>query len=252
MRLSKVYMLLDVVSPNSYLTFNVNIAHVIGLVNAVYCAELLEIYNKAIKKKKLDSDNYFIVNRDYVKNRTSIKLDEQYLCDASLSKVGLITSSKDNPDKICFDVEQFLKMLAEDDARVLDKIAKKINLPNNKQDSKELKKEKLKIALKEAIVQDNLQIAKALESCIDVVFESKNMIVDTVKDFQNTLMKYCGSDVQKAVAIVDIARLQTWTNCVWAIENYEKAQELLAKNKTKVRKTTQRVATRNNLSDKEF
>ena len=245
-------MLLDAVSPNSYLTFNVHIAHIIGLVNAVYCSELLDIYNKARKKKKLDDAGYFIVNRDYIKSRTSIKLDEQYLCDASLSKVGLIKTSQNNPDKICFDVKQFLKIIAEEDSKVLDDISKKISLPKNKQDSKELKKEKLKISLKNAINRDNVKIAKALEDWIDVVFESKNMIVDTVIDFQNTLMKYCGSDVTKAVEIINIARLQTWTNCVWAIESYEKAQELLKKSRFNTNRASQKVANKDNLSDKEF
>lgn len=246
-------MLLDVVSPNSYLTFNVTIARVIGLVNAVYCSELLDIYNKARKKKRLDESGYFVVNRDYVKNRTSIKLDEQYLCDASLSKVGLVKTSKENPDKILFNVEQFMKIIAEDDSKILETIAKKINLPSNKQDSKQLKHDKLKLKLKEAISVENIKIAQALEAWIDVVFESKNIIVDTVKDFQNTLMNYCGSDVEKAVRIVDIARLQTWTSCVYAIENYEKSQEILKRSKSKVIRTSnQQVATTDNLSDKKF
>ena len=38
-------MLSDVVSPSSYLTFNIKVAQVIGLLNAVYCAELLDIYS---------------------------------------------------------------------------------------------------------------------------------------------------------------------------------------------------------------
>ena len=245
-------MLIDVISSSSYLTFNVNVAHVIGLVNAVYCAELLDIYNKARKKKKLDDNNYFIVNRDYVKNRTSIKLDEQYLCDASLSKIGLVITSKENPDKICFDVEQFLKIIAEEDSKTLDTITKKILLPKNKQDAKELRREKKKLELKAAIDVDNVKLTQALNSWIDVVFESKNMIVDTVKDFQKTLMSYCCGDVNKAIEIVNIARLQTWTNCVWAIENYEKAQALLSKDKTKVKTTKPKIASNTNLSNKKF
>jgi len=244
-------MLLDVVSPGSYLTFNVTIAHVIGLVNAVYCSELLDIYKKARKKKRLDEQQYFVCNRDYIKNRTSIKLDEQYLCDASLSKIGLVTTSKDNPDKIKFDVEQFLKIIAEDDSKVLDNIAKKITMPKNVQDSKALKREKLKLELKNSISVENVKIAEALCSWVDVVFESKNIIVDTVKDFEKTLMQYCKGDVDMALRIIEIARTQTWTSCVYAIENYEKAQQLLSKKNT-VRTTTTKVASRKNLSDKKF
>ena len=254
MRLSKVYMLLDVVSPNSYLTFNVNIAHIVGLVNAVYCSEILEIYNKARKKQKLDKDNYFIVNRDYVKNRTSIKLDEQYLCDASLSKVGLIKTAKDNPDKICFDVKQFLKIIAEDDSKVLDTIAKKISLPSNEKDSKELKRAKIKMNLKKLINVENTQIAQALESWIDAIFENDKIYLnsDAVKKFQSMLMNYCDTDVDKAIEVINTAKRLTWIDCTKAIESYEAAQEVIKKTKARVRRSSQKVATRDNLSDKEF
>lgn len=254
MRLLKIYMLLDVVSPNSYLTFNVNIAHVIGLVNAVYCSELLEIYNKARKKQKLDQDNYFIVNRDYVKNRTSIKLDEQYLCDVSLSKVGLIKLDKTNPDRIHFDVKQFLKIIAEEDSKVLDTIAKKINLPTNERESKELKKAKIKINLKKLITINNVQIAQALESWIDAIFENDKVFLNSnaVKDFQKTLFECCGNDVSKTIEIINTAKSLSLIDCTKAIESYESAQEVIKKTKSKIRRSSQKVATRDSLSDKKF
>lgn len=244
-------MISDVVSPASYLTFNVTIAHIIGLVNAVYCSEILDIYNKARKKKKLDDDNFFVLNRDYIKARTSIKVDEQYLCDASLSKVGLVETSTNNPDKIRFDVTRFMQIIAEEDSKVLNQIYKKVTLAKNDKDSKALKKEKLKAQLKDAVSVENLKIANALKEWIDVVFESKNMIPETVQDFQTTLMNYAKTDVEKALRIITIAKVQTWTNCVYAIESYEKEQKVLS-NSTSTRTTSFKVASSNNLSDKKY
>lgn len=245
-------MLLDVVSPSSYLTFNVNIAHVIGLVNAVYCSELLEIYNKARRKGKLDENNFFIVNRDYVRVRTSIKQDDQYACDASLSSIGIVTTyregSKTFPDKICFDVEQFLKIIAEDDSKVLDTIAKKISLPSNEQETNELKKAKIKQKLKKAINVESLSVREALEDWIDVVFGKQNITIDTIKNFQKLLIDYCDKDMSKAIGIIDRAKSLTSIDCKEVIKGYEEAQELIRKS----RKRNQKIATRNNLSDKQF
>ena len=245
-------MLSDVVSPSSYLTFNVTIAQIIGLTNAVYCAELLDIYAKARKKKKLDENNFFVLNRDYVKSKTSIKVDEQYLCDASLSKVGLITTSEENPDKIKFDVEIFMQIIAEEDSKELNKISKQINLPKNKTDSKKLKKESIKYALLNLLSNDNVNIHKALVEWLESVYdEGKYVIKETVLDFQNTLFKYAGSDVQKALDIIAKATSQGWTNCVYAIDSYEKEQKLLENSKA-VRTTKLKVASSNNLSDKKY
>ena len=245
-------MLSDVVSPSSYLTFNVNIAQVLGLVNAVYCAELLDIYAKARRKKKLDENQFFILNRDYVKSKTSIKVDEQYLCDASLNKVGLVVSDANNPDKIRFDVETFMSIIAEEDSKVLNQIYKKVNLPKNKEDSKKLKREKFKALLMSKLSNANVNIHEALIGWLDAIFDDgKYILEETVVDFQNTLFNYAGADVQKALRIITIAKVQGWTNCVWAINSYEDEQKVLAKNKS-VRTTPLKVATMSKLKDKKY
>lgn len=246
-------MLSDVVSPSSYLTFNVTIAHIIGLVNAVYCAELLDIYAKAKRKKKLDEDQFFILNRDYVKVKTSIEVDEQYLCDASLSKIGLVVTSADNPDKIRFDVETFMQIIAEEDSKELNKIHKKVTLSANKKESRKLQREAVKNSLLNVISNDNIIIHGALVDWFNSIFNDDKYVIrkDTVEDFQNTLFKYAGTDIEKALRIITIAKVQGWTNCVWAIDSYEKEQKVLASNK-QVRTTQIKVATSSNLSTKKY
>lgn len=240
-------MLSDVISPASYLTFNVTIAHIIGLVNSVYCSELLDIVNKARKKHKIDENGFFVVNRDYVKNRTSIKINEQYLCDASLNKVGLIESDKENPDKIKFDITRYMQIIAEDDSKTLNNIYKKVTLKSNKEESKQLQRDKVRFNLKSAINSGNVKIDSALQEWVDIVFESKDMIVDTVKEFQTTLMKYASNDIDLALRIITIAKTQLWTNCTYAIDSYEKEQKLLSK---KVKTSNFKVAT--SLSSKKY
>lgn len=243
-------MLSDVVSPSNYLTFNVTIAQIIGLVNAVYCAELLDIYAKAKRKNKIDDNQFFPVNRDYVKSKTTIKVEEQYLCDASLSSVGLIETHKDSPDMIKFDVEQFMQIIAGEDSEKVLEIQKKINLPKNKTIANKLKKDKIKENLHNLIVCDNVRIKQALDEWLDTLFDDKFIKKETVLKFQEVLYEYTKSDVEKAVEIIHIAISQGWTNCVYAIESYEKEQKLLANKQ--VRTTQLKVATQDKLSKKKY
>ena len=63
-------MLIDLLCTDNYVSFNINIAKVMGLNYAIYISELLNISNKATAKKKL-LDGKFKVDRDYIANRTT-------------------------------------------------------------------------------------------------------------------------------------------------------------------------------------
>ena len=246
-------MLSDVVSPSSYLTFNVTIAQIIGLTNAVYCAELLDIYAKAKRKKKLDDNQFFTIDRYYVKAKTSITIDEQYVCDVSLNKIGVITTSTESPDKIKFDVEMFMQIIAEEDSKELSKISKKVKLPINVVESKKLKRESIKLALIKVISKDNVKIYEALVDWLTSIFDEDKVSIKkcTVEDFQRVLFEYAGTDVEKALKIIAIAKNQSWINCVSAIESYEAEQRLL-NNAKAVRTTKLKIASSDNLSDKRY
>lgn len=244
-------MLYDVVTPSSYRTFNVTIAQIIGLVNAVYCSELLDIYSKARRKNTIDDNGFFPLNRNYVKLKTSIKIDEQYLCDVSLSKIGLVETSKESPDTIKFNVEQFMNIIAENDSKVLSQIYKKVTLPRNETEAKALKREKQKIALKNLVDYDNDEVKNSLIDWVEVVFENCDITKETVKDFQRVLKEYTKSNTKIALQLVAKAKAFKLIKCIDAIKQYEEEQETL-KSKKQVRATNFKVATSDNLSDKRF
>ncbi len=243
-------MLYDVVTPSSYRTFNVTIAHIIGLVNAVYCSELLDIYSKAKRKNTIDSNGFFPLNRNYVKIKTSIAIDEQYVCDASLSKVDLVKTSKDNPDVIKFDVEQFMRIIAEEDSKVLSQIHKKIVFSKNDGESKELKRMKIKDNLLKVVSYDDAKVVIALKEWVEHLFESDKISSDTIREFQTTLKNYAKTNTTIALKLITIAKAQCFTSCVDAIKQYEQEQEVLKSKR--IRTTNFKVATSDNLSDKKY
>ena len=89
-------MLCDFLSMDNYVSFNSQLASIIGLHSAIYVSELINITRKATLKNKLTDNKYITVDREYITNRTTITLDEQYEIDKKLNKVGLVDLS-DNP-----------------------------------------------------------------------------------------------------------------------------------------------------------
>ena len=246
-------MLSDVVSPSSYLTFNIKVAQVIGLLNAVYCAELLDIYSKAKRKEKLDENQFFVVDRNYIKVRTTISSEEQYLCDSALSKVNLIEISTESPNKIYFNVEKFMKIIAEEDMKAITKLYRKTLLPTNEFEANKLKRENVRETLHKTVCVTNERIQEALCSWIDVIFNNKKLFITkaTVEMFQKTLCEYVQSDVEKAIKIINNAKAFGFTDCLDAISSYEKGQKSLVLNK-QVRTTNLKVATQDKLSKKKY
>jgi hypothetical protein len=219
-------MLIDALNTSNYLSFNITAANILGLKNAVYCSVVFNIYQKAERKNKLLDNKFMKVSRDYVKHMTSLSFEEQYECDKSLSRVGIITLNDSDPDLIKADFATFASIITDGDIKVLADIAKKAK--PQKTDSAEAKKKKAETKIKSAICRDNIKIANALDRWVDAISMSDKVYVseDTVKDFQRVLMKFAGTDVEKALAVIEIATAQTWTSCTWAISAYEKEHSL--------------------------
>ena len=117
--------MLNALDASNYFQFNISAAQYLGLNNAIYCSELINILQKATKKKKL-VDGYIVLNRNYIAHRTTLDVETQYVCDASLKKVGIVTISKENPDKIKLNYERFVEIITGEDSNYLKEIGKKI------------------------------------------------------------------------------------------------------------------------------
>ena len=81
---------------NSYITelgeqkneYSPKLAQMFGLNVAIYAELLVDIYNKATKKGKLDPEGYCEIDRAYVRLQTTLDPEEQVRCDAVLQNVG--------------------------------------------------------------------------------------------------------------------------------------------------------------------
>ena len=216
-------MLVDLLSPANYIMVNRDAIKILGLNTAVYCSELLTIYKKVVSKKKFVNDeNYFNVDREYIKKQTSLEIDEQLKCDLNLQKVNIIKISEENPNIIFFDVEIFSSVLASEDIKLLDNVSKKVKATTVK-GSKKAEKDYSIQAIKESIECRTPEVLFKLRDWIDTIFASNGgLSKQQVRLFKDKLDEYCNGDLQKALKIIDIAIIHAYRDCQWAINLYEK------------------------------
>ena len=242
--------MLNALDASNNFQFNITAAQILGLNNAIYCSELINVYQKAKKKKRL-YDDFFVLNRAYVAHRTTLSVDAQYECDSALSKVGVVEVSKDSPDKLRFNYDAFAQIVTGEDCNFIKEIASKARKPSAS-DVKEAKKRKIVEALKAKVSSGNASIDEALRHWVEVTCEKTYMSCDTVMDFQKVLMQYSKVDVSKAMRVVEIATSQAWTSCTQAIASYEKEQEVLSKSLGQPRVSRIRRGSSVNLSDEVY
>ncbi len=216
-------MLIDLLNSSNYIMVNMEAIRIFGLNTAVYCSELLNIYKKAVTKNKLYNENYFKIDRDYIKKQTSLEIEDQLKCDANLRKVNIIQPDETNPDIIYFDVEIYASLLSSEDVKLLDKVSAKVKVENPK-NIKQVQRDRIIIALKESIRCKTVPVMQKLQEWIDSIMADPNKYLSKqqVSAFKDTLDDYCNGDLQKALDIINIAMIQGYINCQWAINLYER------------------------------
>lgn len=216
-------MLIDLLNSANYLMVNMEAIRIFGLNTAVYCSELLNIYKKAVVKKKMVNDVYFKIDREYIKKQTSLEIEDQLKCDLNLRKVHIITPDEKNPDIVKFDVEVYASILSSEDVKLLDKVSAKVKVANPK-NVKQTQRDRIIVSLKQAIECKTISILQKMQEWIDSImadpkrFLSKQQVIA----FKNRIDEYCNGDEQKALDIINIATIHGYVDCQWAINLYER------------------------------
>ena len=119
--------------------------------------------------------------------------------------------------------------------------------------NREVKKDRIILALKNNISIADEDIHSALEHWIDVLFINQKMLItkETVAEFENALVDYCKADKQKTLRLIEIATSQGWKNCLWAIKAYEQ-EKSVAKQSQRRKASSNNVASREDVGDTVF
>ena len=211
-------MLLDLLSTDMSVSYNVKLAHRIGLHTSIYVTELINIYRKATQKGKIVDEKYFRVDRDYVELRTTLTKEEQRELDQALKSISVVKISSKNRDTIGIDIEELSKLVLDDDANKIEGTIKtqlKKKAPT--------KKDAIIAQLKSYVSASNEELRDAYYEWIEEAYARNGwMSAASIREAQRAIDNYSGKDLDIALDILHIASTNGYKDIMWAIERYEK------------------------------
>ena len=211
-------MLLDLLSTDMSVSYNVKLAHRIGLHTSIYVTELINIYRKATQKGKIVDGKYFRVDRDYVELRTTLTKEEQRELDQALKSISVVKISSKNRDTIGIDIEELSKLVLDDDANKIEGTVKtqlKKKAPT--------KRDAIIAQLKSYVSASNEELRDAYYEWIEEAYARNGwMSAASIREAQRAIDNYSGKDLDIALDILHIASTNGYKDIMWAIERYEK------------------------------
>lgn len=202
---------------DNYVNFNIQFAQILGLHTAIYVSELLNINEKAVRKKKV-KDNFFTIDRKYIKDRTTIDIPEQKEIDKCLLNLGILKQDKDNMDTLTLDLTVLTSLVSSEPTTVKDlqKIVK------NAAPKKKTKSAIIADSLKAKLNVSNPELHELYCQWIDTVMHKQGwMSATSVTTAPQVLDAYCDHNLDMALEIMKIASLNGYRDIQWAINSYE-------------------------------
>lgn len=217
-------MLIDLMSPYKNQTFNIKLAHIVGLNTAVYWGELMNIYARVIDKKleeTIQNDGYFELDREYITKRTTLSIEEQLVCDKALLQAGVIGYNGKDVNQIRIDLEKMKEIILEDDPKELSKLQKTLKVKT--MDAASARRVGSAQAMKNLIVESDPDLFEAYCVWVDtIVMDKKDFLNKTILEtFIRTIREYTDSKAIQ-LKIIEAATISGWKNASWAIDSVRK------------------------------
>lgn len=212
-------MYVDLMAQENYININKKLMTIVGRDTAIYWTELMNVIKKVIKKKKFDEQGFFTVDRSFIYEQTTLTLEEQLSCDAVLRRVGALEQAPDNTDLIRVNIETVVALITSEDTKALNEVVKKAKV--KKTDSSEAKKQCVKAALKNGIVEPDVDILNAMRDWVESILSKNFLTKKVIEVFQNTVRSY-SSDKAVQLKIIELATIHAYKDASWAINLYQK------------------------------
>lgn len=212
-------MLLDLICDSSNVRFNSNLAQILGLHASIYISLLLDINNKAIKKNKVE-DNYFKLDRKYVKDRSTLSYDEQKEIDELLEQLSIISRKGENC--ISVNITSITSIMMSPDESLINNIKKVIKEKAAAKGPKMTKEQMIVEALKQKVQCENQELKSAYDDWIEAVMAKQHwMSAKSVTVAQQVIDNYTQRNLDLAIALLNIASINGYRDIQWAINTYE-------------------------------
>lgn len=210
-------MLIDLLSSSNYVSYNVQLAELLGLHTAIYLSELMNINEKAIKKDKLNN-NYFTLVRSYITARTTLEEKEQLEIEENLLKLGILEQGEQK-DTISLNITTLTTLMMDPDESLIDKISKMKKKSSSKRGR--TKADAIKDNLKSNLKVSNQELRDAYCAWIDAIYDKQGwMSVKCVTVAENTIDSFSNRNLDIALKLLEIASIHGYRDIQWAINKY--------------------------------
>lgn len=231
---------IDLAGPESYGRYNRKFAQIVGLEAAIYWSEILIVLDRVKEKKTYDLDGWFVLNRDYIKKRTTLDAIKQRASEEILSKLEIYQVSSDNPNKIRCDLKAFAKLICEDDIETVKEI-KAISKAASREAKQESKKTGI-ISMLIGTLEESVEVTEKYRQFLDVAYNKGLCQKAKFKQFVDEINQFT-SDNEVKIKLLEIGIERAYGKAEWIINVYNRGA-------TSRSVGTQKIATE--LSDVEF
>lgn len=216
-------MLIDLLCTDNYVSYNVKLAHLLGLNTSIYLTELLNINTKAIAKQKM-TDEFFTVDRKYITLRTTMDISEQKEIENQLLDLGILKKSEIKDNILSLDITRITSILMSNDEKLIEKIKKTSIKSKNTGEGKITKRQAQANNLKQFINCDNQELREAYLDWIDGVYANPKGFLSkkSIEIFQNTIDDFSKRNLDVALQVISIATVNGYRDATWAINVYKK------------------------------
>ena len=227
-------MLIDLLSTSNYVMYNIKLAELLGLHSAIYISELMNINDKAIRKNKVDA-NYFKLQRDYIQSRTTLDEKEQLAIEDNLIKLGILERKSTN--ELSLNITTLTTIMMSPDETLIENIKQLTKKP--KKSKRATKADAIKENLKNSLNVENDELRDAYCCWIEAVYSKDGwMTVDAVTNAQEVIDAASNRDLDVALGILKIARVNAYRDMNWAVSYYQKQNRINYKIKNNPTPTT--------------
>ena len=240
-------MLLDLLAEDNFVQYNKKLAHTLGLKEAVYVNQLMNIVYKATTKDKLVNDNFIRLDRQYIYRQTTLSIEDQLKIETKLQRLNVLEKDFEDDDLLKLDIEKLASITITEDETVIQNIQSRTSIGKLKVD-KNSKDNNIISNFCKLINSGNESIDNAYKSWIEACIKTKGNFLnkDIINKFQVDLYKYSNGNTEIALKVLNVATLYCYRDCSWAIKRYEKLK--YEEDRTTIKGT----ATRETLSQKIF
>ena len=126
-----------------------------------------------------------------------------------------------DPDIVKIDVQLYLSIVTSDDLKLIENIKKEMKIKKPK-GIKQSQRQYMINSIIDSIQCSSYELLTALRDWVDSIFSKPNGFLSksTVRVFQETLYNYTQGDLDLALRLVQIATIQGYKDCSWAINVY--------------------------------